>query len=65
MPFAPGAMAFLAVCPRSCLRCRRALVCPAILLERCATLIRSGRLFVMFASVAFAITVYARRFVVL
>jgi hypothetical protein len=34
-------------------------------LERCATLIRSGRLFVMFASVAFAITGRARRFVVL
>ena len=62
MPFAPGAMAHLAAHPRSCLRCRRALVCPAILLETCATLIRSGRLF---ASVAFAITGRARRFVVL
>jgi hypothetical protein len=65
MPFAPGAMAHLAAHPRSRLRCRRALVCPAILLERSATLIRSGRLFVMFAGVAFAITVCARRFVVL
>jgi hypothetical protein len=60
VPFAPGAMAFLAVRFRSRLRCRRALVCPAILLETCATLIGSGRLFVMFASVA-----RARRFVVL
>jgi hypothetical protein len=65
MPFAPGAMAHLAAHSRSRLRCRRALVCSAILLETCATLIRSGRLFVMFASVAFAMTARARRFVVL
>jgi hypothetical protein len=52
-------MAFLAVRFRSRLPRRRALVCPAILLETCATLIRSSRLFVMFASVA-----RARRFVV-
>ncbi|HEV2944506.1 MAG TPA: hypothetical protein VGX26_05290 [Solirubrobacteraceae bacterium] len=65
MPFAPCAMAFLAVRRRCCLRCRRALVCPAILLETCPTLIRSGRLFVMFAGVVFAITARARRFVVL
>jgi hypothetical protein len=64
VPFAPGAMA-LEVRHRSRLHSRRALVCPAILLERCATLIRSGRLFVMFASMAFAITARARRFVVL
>jgi hypothetical protein len=65
MPFAPGAMAQLAAHPWSRLRCRRALVRPAILFLRCATLVRSGRLFVMFASVAFSITVCARRFVVL
>jgi hypothetical protein len=57
-------MAHLAAHPRSRLRCSRALVCSSVLLERCATVICSGRLFVMFAGVAFAITARARGFVV-